>query len=74
MQSGLTPLMCAVESRSVEAVRTLLNGGAQTCLVEPVKPIIIIVDLSVDTVNDQLFILLGVSVDTLICCSKMWEC
>ena len=37
MQSGLTPLMCAVESRSVKAVRTLLNGGAQTCLIEPVK-------------------------------------
>ena len=37
IQSGLTPLMCAIESRSVKAVKTLLSGGAATHPVEPVK-------------------------------------
>ena len=50
LQRGLTPLMYAVESCSVEAVKNLLNGGAQTCLVEPVKLISLYIVAKVDEV------------------------
>ena len=50
LQRGLTPLMYAVESCSVEAVKNLLNGGAQTCLVEPVKLISLYIVAKIDEV------------------------
>ena len=42
--------MYAVESCSVKAVRILLNHGAQTCLVEPVKLISLCIVAKIDEV------------------------
>ena len=50
LQRGLSPLMYAVESCSVEAVKNLLNGGVQTCLVEPVKLISLYIVAKIDEV------------------------
>lgn len=69
-QSGLTPLMCAIESRSVQAVRYLLNGRANVHLVEPVE----LIDVAAHMMVLYLSSYAGFSVDSTLFRSQSWQC